>query len=236
MLVGSLAIICFFSATAIFARTQSDNYVIWADVFSAGGQEGSGSTNYLLSDTISEAVIRSATTTATSYGIKEGFRELEPDQFLSFSLSTADLDLGILSTGSVTTGSHTMTVDTNATNGFSITVSGNSLTQGANVIDAIGGAEAASNPGSEQFGVNLVANAAPAVGANPSGVGTPLGAAANHYRIADQFAFGSGDTVATSTTDIVATTFTVSYITNIAAGTPSSNYQTTLTYSATANF
>jgi len=43
------------------ARTESANYVIWADVFSGGGLDASTSTSYTLQDTIGEAIILSAT-------------------------------------------------------------------------------------------------------------------------------------------------------------------------------
>jgi len=65
------------------AYTSSTSYVIFADVFSAGGSENSSSTLYGLQDSIGEAIVSSSTaptTTSATYGIKSGFRELYPDQ------------------------------------------------------------------------------------------------------------------------------------------------------------
>lgn len=219
----------------INARTESTNYTIWADVFSAGGTEGSSSTNYKLSDTVGEGAILSATTTSSEYGIKAGFRELYADQFITFSLSAGSLSLGTLLNTAVKTGSHTMTIDTNAAAGFTIVVSGNTLTDGSNTITAIGATAVASSVGSEQFGINLVANTSPSIGANLSGT-SPLGSVVDPYGTTNKFAYVSGSTVASSTQDISETVFTVSYIANISSDTEIGGYSTILTYSAVTNF
>jgi len=231
----TIFLILFLSVIAANARTESTNYIIWADVFGAGGTEGSSSTNYGLQDTLGESAVLSATTTSSNYGIKAGFRELYPDQYLSFSASAAAVNFGTLSVTTAKTASHTMTIETNAAKGFIITVSGATLTRGVNTITAIGASSAVSNPGTEQFGINLVANVSPSVGANPSGT-APIGSAAGSYGTANQFAFNSGDTVASASNDISQTVLTVSYLANIASGTEGGTYTTTLTYTATANF
>lgn len=217
------------------ALTQSNNYIISSDVFSIGGQETDSSANYGLQDTLGEALILSATSTSATYGLKAGFRELYPDNYLTLSASTASVELGTLSDLVATTASHTLTADTNSHGGFTITVSGGTLTSGTNTISAIGATAASSSPGSEQFGLNLVANTSPSVGANPSGT-SPIGSAAGQYGGGDGFAFQSGDTVASASVDVNATTYTVSYLANISRWTEMGTYSTTLTYAATTNF
>lgn len=218
------------------ARITSTNYIIFADVFSAGGTEDSSSSNYGLQDTLGEAIILSATSTSANYGIKAGFRELYPDQFITFSANPTTVDLGTLSNLIVSTASNTLTVDTNSINGFSITVSGATLTSTVgDTISAIGVTSASSTAATEQFGINLVANTAPSVGAAASGT-APIGSAAAQYDTADSFAYNTGDTIASSAGDINQTVFTVSYIGNISLTTELGSYTTTLTYSATANF
>jgi len=219
----------------IWARMNSTNYIIWADVFSSGGNEDSSSANYTLQDTIGEAIILSATSTSANYGIKAGFREMYADQYITLSITDTAVELGTLSSSAVKSDSHDMTVATNATNGFNAIVSGATLTSGANTITAMGAMALASALGTEQFGINLVANATPVVGANPSGT-APIGSAADQYNMADLFAFTTGATVATSSSAISSTLFTVSYIANITATTEAGTYTTTLTYAATANF
>ena len=127
-------------------------------------------------------------------------------------------------------------VSTNANGGYAVTYSGNTLTDSSNAktITAIGGIAATSSPGSEQFGLNTVANTAPTIGSAPAG-GT--GAAAGQYATANNFAFQTGDTVANSAG--AASNFTayqVSYIANISGITEAGTYTTSLNYVATATF
>jgi len=232
LLLGTIVLLF---ASPIWARMTSVNYVIYGDVFSSGGRDDSSSTNYGLQDTIAEAFILSATSTSATYGIKAGFQELYPDQFLTFTIADSQIDFGFLSASSVTTDSNTMVISTNAVNGFTISVTGSTLTSGSYTIDAIGSTAAAGVADKEQFGINLVANTTPSIGAAPSGT-SPIGSAANQYNTANRFAFNSGDTVATSTVAINETTFSVSYISNISSNTEAGTYITTLTYLATANF
>lgn len=219
---------------------SSTNYVIFADAFTAGGSEQSSSTLYGLQDSLGEAIVSSSTvptTTSATYGIKSGFRELYPDQSLTFSIGDTTIDLGTLSASAASTDTNTMVITTNATNGFTITATGDNatLTSGGNTITAIGATAAASSVGTEQFGINLVDNATPDAGADVSGT-APIGSVADQYNVADFFAWNSGDTVATSTTGVNTTTYTIIYLANISAGTESGTYILTVTYAATANF
>lgn len=225
-----------------FAATSSTNYVIFADVFTAGGSDLSSSTLYGLQDSIGEAIISSttnATTTSDTYGIKSGFQELYPDQFLTFSLPAGStVNLGTLNTSNTGTAANTIAIATNATNGFTITATGNTATltsADGDTITAMGAIAVASVQDTEQFGINLVDNATPNVGSDPAGT-APLGSVANQYNTADLFAWASGATIATSTSAIGSTTFTVSYIGNVANDTEDGTYVMTITYAATANF
>lgn len=236
-LISCLLIAAVLFSPSLFARTESTNYVIYADVFSAGGSEGVTSSNYGIQDTIGEAVILSATSTSSNYGIKAGFRELYADNFVTFTSGSSAVNLGTLSASAASTDSHTLVISTNATNGFSITMTASptTLTSGSDTITAIGATAAASAVGSEQFGINLAANTTPAVGANPSGT-SPIGSAASQYNTANSFAFNSGATIASASSSINQTTFTVSYLANISSATENGTYTTTITYSATGNF
>lgn len=213
------------------ALMSSSSYQITSDVIGVSGSESTTSTTYQIRDTIGETIATAATSSSSNYGLKSGFRQVQSVQTLTFSVSTSTLAFGDLSASSVTTATHTMSIVTNAFNGFSITVSGNTLTKGTDTITAIGATEASSSAGSEQFGINLVANTSPSVGSAPSGT-SPIGSAANHYNTANRFAFQSGNTVATSTGPVNSTTLTVSYIANISSSTEGGEYSTTLTYTA----
>ena len=155
-------------------------------------------------------------------------------QSLTFSLGTNTVALGTLSVSTVATGSHTMQLATNGSSGASVTVTGVTLTSGVNTIGACA-TGCTTIPGSAQFGLNLAANTAPSVGVAPSG-SAPIGTVATNYGTANSFRFVSGEAVATAASPVNTTTYTVSYLANIAGVTPAGSYSTSLTYNATANF
>ena len=157
-----------------------------------------------------------------------------PAESLTFSLGTNSLALGTLSATAVTSGSHTLTVGTNAANGVVVTYSGSTLTSGGNTITAMSTA-AASSAGTEQFGINAKDNVTPNVVLECSGT-PPIAAAATGYATVDNFKFVSGETVISSSGSINDTTCTISYIANISAATEAGTYTSTLTYIATGTF
>ena len=149
-----------------------------------------------------------------------------------------------------------MAASTNATSGYQITVLGPTLTSGSNKITAIGATAAAPVKGTDQFGMNLVANTT----ATNSGCGTTYkcGTAitpasdgtsyfalpASNYATPDTYAFAANTTtvVATSgypsgtTVGTDAQIYTSTYIANVQGLTPAGTYTTTLTYICTPTF
>lgn len=155
-------------------------------------------------------------------------------QSLTFSLGSGSINMGTLSTGAPSSGSHTITVGTNASGGIAVTYFGNTLASGAKTISPCT-SNCSSIPGSQQFGINAVANTTPSVGAACSG-SAPIASAATNYSTANSFRFVSGDTIVSSPGTINSTTCTISYMTNITSVTAAGNYGTTLAYVITATF
>jgi hypothetical protein len=229
-------VLTFFSLSHIVTATMSsDNFQIWADAIGVSGDESASSDNYGVRDTVGEPITQSATSTSESYGVKAGFREMYQDQSLTFSLGTDSLDLGEFKTDGTAASSHTMVITTNADNGFTITVTGETLSNGTDIIDAIGSTATNSLIGTKQFGINLVANTVPIIGADPSGT-SPIGTTNSPYNTTNQFAYNSGDTVASSSGPINETTYTVSYIVNVDSTLSKGAYSTVLTYTATGKW
>jgi len=155
------------------------------------------------------------------------------DETLTFTLAAATVALGTLTTGTTGTGTSSMTVSTNANTGYTIGYNGATLTSGTNTITAMAGG--ASTMNSKQFGINLMANATPAVGSDVTGTGS--GIPSTGYDTADSFKFlVAGDTIASASAATNSNVFTTSYIANINGVTAAGAYQTVLTYTATANF
>jgi hypothetical protein len=89
--------------------------------------------------------------------------------------------------------------------------------------------------GTNQFGINLVANNSPTVGDNP--VGTWANAVtAPDYSIPNHYKYVSGDVVAYSPNVSLMKKFTVSYIVNSNENLRAGVYTTTITYIASGRF
>lgn len=137
---------------------------------------------------------------------------------LSFSLSATSLTLSPnpMATGSVATGSHTMSIATNASAGWNISAlsSSTTLTKGTDTIPFItnGGTVTAGTP---NYGVAWSgASGHPSGDNNPSTIGT----------------------VASSASPTSGATTTATYKGAISATTPAGTYTSTVSYVATANF
>ena len=161
-------------------------------------------------------------------------------QTLTFSISDNTIGFGTLATANArfangaTTGdtveveAHTLSASTNATGGYILTVKGATLTHtdSSFAITAIGGTNAASAPGTEQFGLRATVT---------SGTGTvtaPYAAAGFAYAAT----VGTASQVASGAGDGVSTIYSPRYIANIAGSTEAGSYSAILTYVATATF
>lgn len=152
---------------------------------------------------------------------------------LSCSVINGDsLDLGDFQTYNSNSGSYQFLVASNSPTGYSVSVYGTTLTSGNYTIPAL----ASPSPpqyGVSQFGINLVANTQPNVGANTAGgTGQPTA----NYGLTNQFTFNSGDVIAADSQIGIYTRFTNSVMVNISKSQPAGVYSTTLTYIAVANF
>ena len=143
------------------------------------------------------------------------------------------IDFGDFSPTATRSGTSVMQAQTNAGNGYSITVNGTTLSSGANTIPGLA-AQTASTLGASQFGLNLRANATPAVGGDPTGGGS--GNYNPNYGTANSYRFVSGDSVAFASLPTNANTFTSSYIVNIGGAQAAGVYTATMTYICTASF
>lgn len=140
-----------------------------------------------------------------------------------------------------------MAASTNASQGYTITVNGNTLMNGTTPIPNITTAKGPSL-GVSEFGMNLVQNqvATTPVGENVTPVSDPGGnkdfraQALAGYNTADIYKYVSGDPVANSGNDILGPTnaqrYTATYMVNVAGNQLAGTYSTTLTYICTPTF
>lgn len=143
-------------------------------------------------------------------------------------------DMGELSAEETLVAQSQMAVGTNATAGFAITVTGSPPAAGTNVIDSPP-VPTSSIKGTNQFGINLVENATPAVGGNPEGIWANA-VPSPDYSVPDQYKFVSGDVIAYSPNVSLMKKFTISYIFNSREDLRPGVYATTITYTASGRF
>lgn len=143
------------------------------------------------------------------------------------------IDLGEFSPSKTTSASSELVVASNAANGFSVTMSGTTLTSGNNTIPALSGAGSAQ--GTSQFGINLRSNSSPAIGADPTGPGV-LAQVTAPYDIPNSYRFQNGDIILSSIGSSDLKKFTMSYVVNVGPSQPAGYYAATMTYICLANF
>lgn len=148
------------------------------------------------------------------------------------SASGDQLDFGQFSSAVTSTGRSQLVAATNAGSGYSITMTGLTMTSGNNEIPTMTGQT--SKVGTSQFGVNLRANSLPQIGSDPAGPGT--GHPTTNYNQPNNFRFVSGQPIAQATEAQDYKKYTVSYIVNVNKDQAPGVYSTTLTYVCLANF
>ncbi len=152
-----------------------------------------------------------------------------------FNCGTAEgsfINFGELSSRTARTATSQMLASTNAPFGYSVTMTGTTMTAGNNTIPSMNGD--ISRPGTSQFGVNGRFNSSPNVGAEPEGGGTTSPSAG--YNNPNFFRFKDGDIIASSNGTDDYRKITVSYLVNTSSGQPPGRYVTTISYICLANF
>lgn len=143
------------------------------------------------------------------------------------------INFGELSSKIASAGTSQMLAATNAKSGYTITLSGTTLTSGNNVITALVVPDV-SRPGTVQFGMNLKANISPSGGNEPTGPGVAVPAVG--YAKPNFYRFIPGDVlVSTSVPDDIRR-FTSSYVANIPSNQAAGVYVSTVTYICLGSF
>jgi len=143
-------------------------------------------------------------------------------------------DMGQLTSDSTLVTKSQMAVGTNASGGFAITANGFPMSAGTSVIDSPT-VPTESKPGQNQFGINLVANSAPAIGNDPEGTWANA-VPAEDYSIPNHYKYVPGDVIAYSPNVSLMKKFTVSYIVNAREDLKAGVYNTTINYIASGRF
>ncbi len=220
--------IAFFSLTTISARlawgfgSSSDNYKLEGEFGIFGGAKTSD--NYRLTDTGGGFAVTFGD--STNYRSCSGFQCVIAEvPKITVSLSTNSINLGTLSTGSVNTASHTLSVTTNYSGYTARVFEDGDLRRGTDTINDVG--DGAVNAGSEEYGL-ATSEAGNNIIQDTDCAGSAYSASAVTTS-PQSVASNAGPTYTAETT-------TLCYAASIAGSTPAGLYQQVLTFITTGSF
>jgi len=209
------------AGTAHAVTSSSNNYQITETQF--GNTQKSCSGQYCAQASIGEATDGKATTNGTA-----DFEDIVNNEpFLDMIVEPGDSNLGVLSTERTSTKTTSIKIRSYLiSGGYSLQIIGTPPKFDGHTLNTPT-VPTASVPGVEMFGINVVANTMPTVGANPVQVPADqqiFGVGADNYKIPNRFMYQNEDVVAKGQTDSGRTDYTVSMIVNISSDTPAGRY------------
>lgn len=210
------------TAQPLFAQTSSsENYQITETHFNSGtANTKSCSGSYCAQATIGD-MSRSVGKSSAAFDPKP-----EDEEVLEVIVDPGESNLGVLTTDHTATKTVILRVRNNLSEGYIVQLIGEPPRYNEHVLKT-SQTPAAATPGVEFFGINVVANTAPLIGAAPAqvpGNQGVFGQAADGYNTANMFKFESGDVIARSTQPSGRTDYTISMVVNISNTTPAGKY------------
>lgn len=223
LLIGLTVSIALGGASTAFAVTSSsNNYQMTETQFGTSSKSCSG--QYCAQTSIGEATDGKATASSTA-SFEDITNNNEP--FLDMIVEAGESNLGVLSTERTATKVTSIKVRSYLiTDGYTLQIIGDAPKFNGHSL-ATPTTPTSSAPGTEMFGINVVANTTPVVGANP--IQTPddgkvFGKVGDNYKTPNKFMYKSEDVVARGVTDSGQTDYMVSMVVNISSSTPAGKY------------
>lgn len=237
--LGILLGLLILPAAVLAAQSSSSNYQLNEVFFGSGGELNACSTSYCSKQSAGETAVGQACSNgATGYCAQAGFNT-DRTPYIEFTTSNTNVNLGTLTATTTKTANATFTVKAYLSHGYSVVNASDPPSNNGYIMQALTIPTPAST-GTEQFGINLVANTDPVTfGADPAH--NPdntfsFGQVAADYSTPDNYKYLKDDTVAFSTASSSATTYTVSYIFNVSNVTPGGAYVMRHVLVATATY
>lgn len=237
ILTASLAIaVGVVGVTGVVAAQQSSspNYRVDEYYFGTGGELDASSANYRAKQSAGE--LAAGHTQSANYQAHVGFNT--SDMPILEVAVNGDVDFGILDSGTTAKGSANIQVRTYLASGYNMILSGSAPRYSGRTL-ASPSSPTPSQAGTEQFGVNLVYNSSPNVGADPVQVpdsSFSFGWPVANYLTPDEFMYQDGAIVASSNKSSGQTNYTLSMIANMADNTPAGKYTTDISVVVVSTF
>lgn len=231
-LVLVLALICASFTPGSTTALQSSSYRFDESAIGVGGMGEASSTNYKAVEDVGALAIGNSA--SSNFQVETGTKTTH-DPTLSFKINTANLDLGNFTASGPTTTSASFTVSNYTSYGYVVQIMGTPPKNGSHTIDPLT-TTSASQAGVDQFGVNLVANTTPLIGANPDNGQFGFGSAAPNYATPNMYRFVNGETIAKAEKSSGETNYTLSYLVNVESLTPGGKYTSNQTLIVTGTY
>lgn len=216
--------------------SSSPNYQVDESFIGTGGLIDSSSPNYSGSESIGDTAVGEGS--SANFQTQSGATTTDEPR-LAFAVSTSNLNFGALSTSTAVTATASFSVLNYTSYGYVVQTIGTPPSSGGHTLTAMA-STTTSQVGTEQFGMNLVANTAPTTfGVNPTQVPSgsfSSGAAASGYNTANNYRYVNGETIALAAASSGQTDYTISYIINASNQTPGGTYTGTQSLVCTGTY
>lgn len=225
--VTAFCMCLFFVTPVAYAETlQSTNYKLDESSIGTSSPLGQSSSNFNLSSGVGDIGVGNAS--SSNFQINAGSKT-NADPVLAFSVTSTAANFGVFSPTLASTSTATFSVLDYTSYGYTVQIVGKAPSNGAHTIAALNTA-ASSQTGTEQFGINLVANTSPtSVGANPDNGSFGFGSVSANYNTPNSYRYVSGDTIARADKSSGVTNYTLTYLVNVAGLTPGGQYKSNQT-------
>jgi hypothetical protein len=208
---------------AATVTSKSSNYSVTESQF-GGGSQTQCSTSYCSKSSAGDTTVGSSK--STNYSAQFGANTTD-QPLLQVIAGDTNHDLGVLDTDRTALAVSTVAVRTYLMQGYGVQLTGSTPTNGTHAIKQLMN-PTASQPGKEQFGVNLVANTNPSMGSDPtiqpSGA-SALAFIAGGYSTPNLFKYVPGDILIENYQKEGEISYALSMILNVSNVTPGGQYK-----------
>jgi len=210
--------------TAAATQTSSSPHYSVTETQIGGGSQQQCSTNYCSKSSAGDTTVGRGS--SANYSAQFGSNTTDVP-LLQVIAQGGNHDVGVIDNQGTATATFDLQVRNYLMNGYAVQIAGAPPSQGVHSLTALT-TPSTSHAGAEQFGINLVDNTAPNIGADP--YNSPDGSSAtsylkDDYNTPDIFAYSPNATVAENLSRSGETHFTISMILNVSATTPAGQYK-----------
>jgi hypothetical protein len=218
------------------AQSNSTNYQVNEVFFGSGGELHACGTAYCSKQSAGDLAV--GRFSSNNYQAQAGFNT-DRMPYIECEVTSTNVDLGTMDASSTKTTTATFSIKAYLAHGYNVVNASDPPKNNTYTMQNLA-VPSASSAGTEQFGINLVANTAPTTfGAapvqNPDGTFS-FGIVSADYSSTNLYKYVKGDAIAYSTSSTSYTDYTIAYIFNVSNLTPGGSYAMNHVLVATATY